>query len=170
MSLPLLLSMSAAAMGAAADTPHTTASQISAVTACRAITDAQARLACYDSAATSLQQAIASRELTVLNGSDVRQTRRSLFGFSFPKIPFLGGGDDDAESMEITARISSLRSSGYGKWQFRLEDGAVWETTEPMDYGVSPAAGESVTIRRGALTNYFIHFAGIPPVRGRRIN
>lgn len=171
MFLPLLLSMSAAATGAAADTPRTTASQISALTACRAITDAQARLACYDSAATSLEQAIASRELTVLNKSDVRQTRKSLFGFSFPKIPFLGGGgDDDAESKEITAKIASLRSSGYGKWQFRLDDGALWETTEPMDDGVSPAAGENVTIRRGALTNYFIHFPGIRPVRGRRVS
>lgn len=141
---------------------------VSALAACRAIAEPERRLACYDSASQRLQEAIATKELTVVSRADLTQTRRSLFGFTLPKLPFLGGNGE--VERQITAKLASVRSAGYGKWQFRLEDGAVWETTEPATDDMSPSRGESVTIKTGVLGNYFIIFSGMRAIRGRRIS
>lgn len=164
--LPIFLAAAAAAQPSAPTVPP---GEISAITACRAIADSQRRLACYDSATQRLEQAISSKELTVLSRTDVRRTRRSLFGFSMPNIPFLSGGGDDVDR-QITAKLARVRSMGYGKFQFALEDGAVWETTEPESSGDMPRTGQNVTIKRGALGNYFILFHNMRAVRGRRIS
>ena len=165
MSFISAIILGAAAAPSAAPLP----SEIRAIADCRGIQDSQARLACYDTASIKLQEAIASKNLTVLSRSDVRQARKSLFGFSLPRIPFISG-DDANEVQEITAKVASVRSTGYNKWQFQLEDGAVWETTEPASDGYSPSRGDKVTIKRGVLSNYFIIFAGMRAIRGRRIS
>ena len=105
----------------------------------------------------------------MLTRKDVSETKRSLFGFSVPKLPFFGG-DDEPESKQIVAKISSVRSTGYGKFQFKLEDGALWETTESSTFGEMPSTGENVTIKRGTMGNYFLLFRGIKPLRGRRVS
>ena len=158
----------AAAVAAPSSPAGRPPSEISAFSTCRAIADAGQRLACYDGAAQRLEQAISSKELTVLSRTDVSRTRRSLFGFSFPNIPFLGGGAEVEK--EITAKLTRVRSLGYGKFQFRLEDGAVWETTEPENSGDMPSSGQNVTIKRGTLGNYFVLFKNMRAVRGKRIS
>jgi hypothetical protein len=158
-----------AALAAVAPPAGARPSEISAIASCRTISDAAQRLACYDGAAQRLEQAISSKELTVLSRSDVRRTRRSLFGFGFPNIPFLSGGGEEADK-QITAKIARLRSLGYGKWQFTLDDGAVWETTESSPTDDVPSTGQNVTIKRGALSNYFILFQNMRAVRGRRVS
>ena len=163
--VPIALFLAAAA----APQPAPIANEVTAIAACRGIADGAARLACYDQAANKLQQALASKDLTVLSRADVRQTRRSLFGFTLPKIPFLGGADE-GDAKQITAKVTSIRASGYNKWQFRLEDGALWETTEPSVDGYMPDKGSSVTIKTGVLGNYFVLFPGMHPVRGRRVS
>ena len=162
--IALLLSAAAAAPAPQSTGPN----PVTAITACRTIADAQARLACYDNAAGTLDQAIATKDVTVLTKSDVTRTRRSLFGFSVPKLPFLGG--DDAQPPQITAKIKSVRSAGYGKFQFTLDDGALWETTDSANFGEMPEAGQSVTIKSGVLGSYFIKFEGMQTVRGHRIS
>ena len=166
--MPFATIVLAAAMAAPAPTGARPPTEISAFSACRAIADAGQRLACYDSATQKLEQAISTKELTVLSRTDVSRTRRSLFGFSFPNIPFLGGGAEVEK--ELTAKLTRVQSLGYGKFRFRLEDGAVWETTEPENSGDMPSTGEKVTIRRGTLGNYFVLFQNMRAVRGKRIN
>lgn len=166
--MPFVTFALAAAMAAQPAPPAAPPSEISAIAACRAIADSQRRLACYDSASQRLEQAIATKELTVLSRTDVRRTRRSLFGFSLPNIPFLGGGDETEK--QITTKLTSVRSAGYGKFQVRLEDGAVWETTEPVTTGDAPSAGQNVTIKRGVLGNYFMLFQNMRAIRGRRVS
>lgn len=166
--MPFLTIAMAAAAAAAPAGQAPAPSEISAFAACRAIADSQRRLACYDAASQRLEQAIAARELTVLSRTEVRQTRRSLFGFYLPRLPFFGG--DDQAIKQITAKVVSVRSAGYGKWQFRLEDGAVWETTESSVDGFVPERGASVTIKQGVLGNYFLLFPGENALRGRRVS
>ena len=160
----ILLAAAAAAKPPAGPPP----SEISAFSTCRAIADAEQRLACYDNAAQKLEQAITTKELTVLSRRDVSETRRSLFGFSFPNIPFLGGGAEVEK--QITAKLTRVQSLGYGKFRFQLEDGAVWETTEPENSGEMPSRGQDVTIKRGTLGNYFVLFKNMGSVRGKRIS
>jgi hypothetical protein len=91
------------------------------------------RLRCYDQTAAALTEAAASGKVVLVDQEDVRKTRRSLFGFSLPKIPFFSGDSSADEAQEeLTAKIASASSIGNGKYRMRLEDGAVWDTTEAL--------------------------------------
>jgi len=81
------------------------------IVACRALADAAARLQCYDAASKSLEEATESRQVVLLDQGDVRKTKRSLFGFSLPKIPFFGESDEeqDEEYKQIEARSTVFK-------------------------------------------------------------
>ena len=115
-------------------------------------------------------------EVVVLDRGELKKTRKTLFGFSFPKLPFLGGGDDDQDDRSrpeegfshIEAKIGSLRSAGYGKWQIGLEDGAQWMTTEAIS-GRSPKVGQMIEIRRAAMGGFMGKIDGGRAVRMKRV-
>lgn len=157
----------AAPAGAADETP----AAIRALGACRAITDNAQRLACYDREAPALVQSVEKKETVVLDKQAVRNTKRSLFGFSLPKLPFFGDGKDDpkeeAEFQQIEEPIKTVRSIGYGKFRFSFEDGATWETTEGIN--AFPKPGDKVVIRRGLMGSYFIRFPNTRAVKGARV-
>lgn len=143
---------------------------LKAVAACRSITDAAARLACYDSSVAQLSQSVAAREIVVLDRQEVRRTRRSLFGFSLPRLPFLGGdGDNDGQEAvrEITANIVRAAAVGNDRYQVTLDDGAVWRTTEAVRN--VPRAGRAVTLRRAALGSFWMDYGSGRAVRAMRI-
>jgi hypothetical protein len=150
--------------------PSAPPASVTEMMACRAMTDSAARLACYDRAVGNLQQAVAARDVVIISAADVRKTRRSLFGFTVPKLPFFGGNDDTPEAKEIVTKVAGARSLGYGKWQIRLEDGAMWETTEGFREGDIPGVGDSIRITKGALGNYFMSVSGSKSVRARRLS
>lgn len=141
---------------------------IQGLAACRGIAEETARLACYDAASGRLADAVERKELVFLDRQEVSQTRRSLFGFSMPNIPFLRDGG--AEESEIETTIASATSLGQGKWQIRLEDGAVWQTNETWLGLSDPRPRQKIVIRRGALGNYFLRINGQRGLRGRRIS
>jgi hypothetical protein len=143
---------------------------VNAVTACRDIGDAARRLVCYDEAAARLTQAVSHNDVVVLDREDVRQTRRSLFGFHLPRIALFGGGAREVAETpdEITATVSAASNIGYDKYRIRLEDGAVWQTTESSASVTPPHAGSSVVIRRGAMGAYFIRIDGQRSLRAMR--
>lgn len=144
---------------------------IQALGACRAIADGAARLACYDREAPALLQSVEKKETVVLDKQAVRKTKRSLFGFTLPKLPFFGDGKDDAkeeaEFQQIETSIKTVRNLPYGKFRFTIDDGAVWETTEGIN--AFPKAGETVVIKKGLMGSYFIRFQGSRAVKGMRV-
>jgi hypothetical protein len=141
---------------------------IQALSACRGITDEKARLACYDAASARLAEAVQSKELVVLDRQEIRQTRRGLFGFSVPNIPLFRGESGEQES-QLEAVIAGASSLGAGKWQIRLEDGAIWQTNEVWLGLSDPRPGQKIIIKRGALGNYFLRINGQKGIRGRRV-
>lgn len=143
---------------------------ISTLTACQALTEDAARLSCYDQAAGQLQRATQTGAVMVVTREDVRRARQSLFGFTVPRVPFLSNGREDEEPVqELTAPIAAVSGIGHGKYRLRLQDGAVWETSEANGGFRTPRAGQTVRIRRGALGSYFIQVEGGRNVRGRRV-
>lgn len=137
---------------------------------CRAIADSAARLACYDAAADNLATAVAKKDITLIDREDVRKTRRSLFGFALPRLPFFegDGSKEDAPVREVEVTIASVRNLGNGKYRFTLPDGAVWENTEASPYG-TPKPNGKVKIKQATLGNYFLSFDGSRTVRGKRV-
>jgi hypothetical protein len=152
----------------AADEPP---AAIKALSACRTIADNAQRLACYDREAGALVQSVERNETVVLDKQEVRKTKRSLFGFSLPKLPFFGGDKDpdkeEPEFTQIETPIKTVRNIGYGKFRFTIDDGAQWETTEGIN--AFPKPGEKVVIKKGLMGSYFIKFEGSRSVKGRRI-
>lgn len=142
---------------------------------CRAIADDAQRLACFDQQVGAMESASQRDEVVVLDKSELNRTRKTLFGFSFPKLPFLSGDDDDekAEGQDgvthIEAMIASVRSLGYGKWQIELEDGAQWMTTEAVT-GRDPKVGQTIVLKRAAMGSFMGKFDGGRAVRMKRVS
>ena len=142
---------------------------IQALSSCRGVADEKARLDCYDQASARLAEAVDKKELVVLDQQEIRETRRSLFGFSVPNIPlFRGEGGGDNGELETT--IAGAASLGGGKWRVRLEDGAIWDTNETWLGLSDPRPGQKIVIKRGTLGNYFLRINGQRGIRGRRVS
>lgn len=146
---------------------------VESLSRCQGITAPDARLACFEAAASAIKAAVKAKDVTILDRQDVRKARRSLFGFSVPHIPLFGGGDRDGgpksdDFAELNTTIASVRSLDNGRIELKLvESGAVWMTTDPMAF--PPKVGAKVRIRQGAMGNYFIAISGERSVRGVRV-
>lgn len=166
----ITLSLSATAL--AEETPAVPA-QLTALQTCRTKSDAAERLACYDKAVDALATATASRELVVIDRTEVRKTRKGLFGFSLPKIGFLSGraGDkeDERDESELTSTVSEARQWNREYWRITLADGATWETTSTSRGFDDPKPGLPVTIERGTLGAYWLTVGKRGRVQARRI-
>ena len=124
--------------------------------ACKDVADPKVRLACYDEKVASLQTAQSSNQVVIADREQVREARRGLFGLTLPRIKlFDGDGDEGDEISEIDGVVQSARKIRSGKWLIRLEDGAVWQQTEPPRSSQrDPKAGDSIVIKRAALGSY----------------
>jgi hypothetical protein len=144
-----------------------------AVVACRSITDSAQRLTCFDQNVGALQEAADKHDIVVVDRQEVREARRSLFGFTLPSLQIFGGGSkaddsqDEAEAKEITTTVRSASQDGMGNWIVVMEDGAVWHQTDGA-LAFRPKPGGAVTIRRAALGSYFMRIGNQPGVKARR--
>ena len=139
------------------------------VVKCRAEANNAKRLACYDAAAGLLAKATTEGSIAVVTREDLRKTRRSLFGFSVPKLPLFGGddsGEDTPDEIETTVR--SFRVSRDGNLSLVMDDGAVWRTTEPARR--MPKPGSKAKIKKAALGSFFISIDGARGLRGMRVS
>jgi hypothetical protein len=153
------------------DAPEAPPKVYADLVACRAITQAEQRLACFDAASSTIEQAREAREIVLLDRTAVRKAKKSLFGFSLPKLPFFGGDDDDDGDdpvTEITSTFESVREIGYGKWQFTIPDGGTWQSTEPLSS--APKEGQAVTLKRGIAGGYMMRIGKGPLRRVKRVN
>jgi hypothetical protein len=143
---------------------------VQALGSCEALTDAVARLACYDRAAVALTKAAIQGKIVIVDQQDLKEGRKQLFGFSLPKLPFLSSGDSASDNPdEIAANIASSQDIGDGKWRITIDSGAVWETLEASWSGRDPRAGNPIVIKRGALGSYMMRIDGRRGIRARRI-
>lgn len=135
---------------------------------CRAITDAQARLACFDRTVGTLAQAQQRKDVFVADKEAIREVRRGLFGFSLPKVRLFGDDDmaEDVKSIETTIKSVSQGQKGY---IFTLQDGARWMQTDGA-YMDRPKPGAKIRIRRAALGSYMASINGRVGFRIERLS
>jgi hypothetical protein len=149
------------------------AKSVAALTSCRTLADAAARLACYDRAVDALSAATASGDVVIVERTEVRKARKGLFGFTLPRIDFLSGkpgnAEDAADEKELNTVITSARALSYGKWRFTVEGGAIWETVEASLRFNDPLPGRKVLIERGSLGGYFVTVGKGGRVQAKRI-
>ena len=143
---------------------------IAAIVACRDIADDAERLRCFDRSVSSLSDAAKAGSLVVVDREDVRRTRRSLFGFTLPKLPFFRGDTSQEETPdEVKAKVKSARGTGYNKWVVELDTGAVWQTTEPETRQFLPKPGADVLLKKGMLGSYTLSVNGNRGIKAMRI-
>jgi hypothetical protein len=138
---------------------------------CRTIADQAQRLACFDKAAGALEQAVRAKDVRIVDRGDVNKVRRSLFGFTLPRLNLFGNDEEDGKEQiftEINSTIAAVRPVANNRVEIRLADetGAVWQTTDPMNF--PPKPGAKIRIRRGTLGNFFMMIDG-KSVRGMRL-
>lgn len=136
---------------------------LDSLAACRTITTPDARLACYDKAGAALERDLKSRELRIVDRTELQRTRRSLFGLNLPASGLLGASDDSDQReafTEINTTVRSARPAANGRGEVTLADdgAAVWQTTDPMNF--PPKAGARIRIRKGAMGAFFLHVDG----------
>lgn len=164
----LLLAVPATAQDAGAESSYVTA-----LRACQPKTDAAERLACYDAAVASIVAASSEGEVRVVDREEVRQTRRKLFGFALPDLGIFGKSDKaEAEQAEefvaLETTITGVRAS-RGTYILITEEGAEWQLDELPARLMRPKPGQSLEIRSGALSSYFLRIDGQKGVKGRRV-
>lgn len=160
----LFASVSASAQDAA---DEASGDYVERLKACQTITDDTARLACFDSAVGGIVTATETGEVQVVDREDVRQTRRSLFGFSLPNLGIFGGDEEEEELFETT--IESVRYFGRGQVRFTTAEGAVWEMNNVPRRQREIRAGDTVVFKDAALGTYFVRINGQQGVKGRRV-
>lgn len=148
-----------------------TPATVTALEACRKVTNDSERLACYDRAVPALTDAVSSGDVAVVDREQMVRTRRSLFGFTLPDLPLLGGGrKGEPELKKIASTIVTASAIADGRYRMKIADSdAIWETTENSDSLSPPRSGQKVTIEKGALGAYFIQVGSQRWVRGRRV-
>ena len=142
--------------------------QVQRLIGCRGIADSAARLACFDKEAGTVAEAVARRDLVVVDREGVQRTRRSLFGLSLPK---LGIFDDDGEEVsQIESEVDGVGRNADGGYVFILKDGGRWSQIDSRPIALEPARGDKVIVKRAALGSYMLSVARQPSVRVRRVN
>jgi hypothetical protein len=134
---------------------------------CRSIADSTQRLACYDQQAAAVSNAIASRELVLIDKAHATAAKRSLFGFSVPDFGGLFGGGDDL--VEISSTVTKVSQDPYGAWVVSLADGSTWYQQDDSPLGLPPEKGNKVVVHRGTFGAFFMRVAGQPGIRVKRI-
>lgn len=137
--------------------------------ACQQITEDTARLACFDRAVGTIVTASDSGDLQVIDREDVRQTRRSLFGFSLPDLGIFGGEEDEEEQELFTTTIENVRYTGRNSARITTAEGAVWEMNNIPRNRRPFEPGDEVKFKEASLGFYFLRIDGQTGVKGRRV-
>lgn len=139
-----------------------------AVMDCRPISDAGARLACYDAAIAGLGEAEKKGDIVVIDREQAATARRQAFGFDLSSLNILDKVIPKEQLDSVTATLSNAYLDAAGKWVMVLEDGAVWRQVDSNSLLRSPRAGSTIKIRKAALGSFFINVDGQLALRAQR--
>jgi len=87
--------------------PTDRAKELQQLIECRKLTDPTQRLACYDQAATVLDQAEAKGDIVVVNREQARKVRRQAFGFTLPSISLFERGEKPEEINTVQGKVAA---------------------------------------------------------------
>lgn len=159
----------AAAVGQARNAPSTgTPASMQRLFACRSVTDSAQRLACFDRESATVDRALASKDLVMIDKARATAAKRSLFGFSIPDFGGLFGGGGD-EVKEIASTVTGFGHGADGGWLVKLADGSTWVQTDDAALGLPPERGQQVVVHRGSFGAFFLRLNGQPGFKVRRI-
>ena len=135
---------------------------------CRKLTEDAQRLACYDQAASAIDQAEAKGDVVVVDREQARTVRRQGFGFSMPSLAIFERGEKAEELDQVSLTVDRAWRDQNGRWNVALEGGQVWRQIDSGDFTVTPKPGVTASIRKASLGSYLMSIGGRAGVRVHR--
>jgi hypothetical protein len=164
-----LLTLGVAAAAQGADKRQPPPKVLSDLLDCRQITDAAARLACYDTQVAVLAGAAERSDIVVADRQQVEQARRGVFGYAVGSSPLLDATGGGPEAKRLDTTVTSARRSRGGGWIITMAEGGTWEQIDSKPLALSPKPGQKVAITKGSLGSYFVSVDGQSAMKMRRI-
>ena len=171
---PVMLAALIAASPLSAQDNKGESAYVAALRDCQGKSDPAERLVCYDTAVAAMVSASSEGNVQVVDREQVRETRRKLFGFSLPDFGIFGGKsdkEDPAQAEEFTAietTIAAVRPV-KGSVVITTAEGAEWQLDEMPARLMRPKVGQTLEIKSGAMSSYFLRIDGQKGVKGRRV-
>lgn len=163
------LAFAAPALAAPAPAAAQRAQQLQSLLDCKKIADPTERLACYDKAATVLDEAEAKGDVVVVNREQARQVRKQAFGFSLPSISLFEKGEKTEALNATESTIAEAKRLPTGRWQIKLAEGGTWVQIDSTEIPIDPKVGQPVKIRAAALGSFMMAVGNQREVRVHRI-
>ena len=137
---------------------------------CRAKTDPQVRLACFDAAAAQFDTAATKGDVVVVDREQIRSMKRQAFGLSLPSLSMLtpGGATKDEVDERLEVLLDQVQVGQDGHMLFTFDDGAVWRQFDQSELWPKPKKGMKGVVTRGAVGSFFLSLDGKPGVRVQR--
>ncbi|MFN4288826.1 MAG: hypothetical protein ACK4E3_10070 [Brevundimonas sp.] len=135
---------------------------------CRDVSEAAARLECYDRVSASIDAAERSGDIVVVDRAQVSAARRQLFGFEVPNFTLLDRGSASERIEAVTATLTRASQGGDGRWVFVLDDGSTWRQADSDPVRLSARSGLEVRVRRASLGSYLLTAGSSRAIRVRR--
>ena len=149
------------------------ATALKALSDCRRETDTAVRLACYDKAAATLDEAETSGQIVVLDREQVRTARRQAFGLDLSSINLFRrtpGAPKEDRVDHVALTVARAGRNGDGRWRLTTEEGPTWVQTDSEEIALEPHAGSKLTVSSGLLGAFFCKVDGQASVRCMRQN
>ncbi len=157
----------ASAGGAVAADKPPSSPGVKRLLACRAVPDGAERLGCFDREAAALGGEVAKGQVVVVDKAEVRAAQRARFGLAAPGLE-LFAGKDGAPLQTVKTSIAGAGTDQFGKLFITLADGSRWHQIDDYALALTPRAGQSVVIARGAVGSFKMTIAGQAAIRVRR--
>jgi hypothetical protein len=129
--------------------PCWAADPLASVLACRAVTDAQLRLACFDKETATVLRVPAAPPVTP-------EQKFGLSAGALEARETAATGAPPAKEFKLQARITALALAGDGGTIFTLANAQVWRQAEQGCGELLAKLGDAVTISRGMLGSYWL--------------
>lgn len=168
-SLFVFMAMSSSAYAASANT-------LSGLYACEAIGDESAQLACFKSETAKLRAAETSGDFVTIDKQAAEEIEKDSYGFNLPSLPKLkifGTKDKTAKAKPLKSRSLAIKRTSKirkGYLRFYLENGQVWEQTQPAKVRhLGKESPDMLVIKNAALGSFLARVNGKgPQIRVRR--
>lgn len=128
---------------------------------CQSIQNDKSRLTCFDDAVSTLTGAVESKELLIIDKAVVEKSEEENFGkpanSQSPLKKLLGLDKTEAEqatSEVVISKIVKTEKTARKKIRFFLENGQVWEQSQPNDVYISKKKEYTAYIKKATISGY----------------
>lgn len=127
--------------------------------ACSDIADPNARLACFDKGIESLKQGEKSKEIVILDKTEVKAAKKAAFGFAMPKIKIFD--DDDAKAKNNALEVTVLNIGRQGPYPLiRTSEDQEWLVLEEEEIQLFTKPPYKAKIKSASLGSFLLQFEG----------